>query len=73
MKLMLLPPPYENMSDRCQHTHCRGATNQDMSTRDHSPTTSKPLRRSGVVEAGSLAVQLHVLRIDTRTVHLVPS
>lgn len=38
-----------------------------MSTRHNSSAAIEPLRGTGVVEGGSLAVQLHVPRVDTRT------
>lgn len=49
-----------------------GATDQDMSTWDDCSATGKPFRGPRVVEARSLAVQLHVSWIDSRPVHLRP-
>jgi len=42
---------------------------QDVSARYHSTTATKPLGRPGIVEGRSLAVELHVLRIDARSVN----
>jgi hypothetical protein len=40
---------------------------KNMCTRNDSSASVEPFRWAGVVEGGSLAVQLHVPRVDTRT------
>lgn len=45
------------------------ATTEDMGTGDNCTTASQPLRWSRVVECSSLAIQLHVPRVNTRTVY----
>lgn len=43
------------------------SSSEDMCARHYSSSSIKPFRRSRVVEGGSLAVQLHVPRVDTWT------
>lgn len=45
-----------------------GATTEDVGDWDDRTTATEPLRGPGVVEGRSLAVELHVLGVDTGTV-----
>ena len=71
MKLMLLPPPWIEMS---VSKFCRipepSHAYQDMCTRNNSTTAGKPFGRSRVIEACSLAIKLHVPWVDAWTVDL---
>lgn len=46
-----------------------GATTKDIGARNNSSATSQPFRWPGVVKGGSLAIKLHIARVDTRPEH----
>lgn len=57
---------------RCTSVHHEvdtGASTEDMGTGDNGTSATEPFRGPGVVEGSCLAVELHVLRVDARTIH----
>ena len=57
---------------RCTSVHHEvdaGASAEDVGTRDNGTSATEPFRGPGVVEGSCLAVELHVLGVNTRTVY----
>lgn len=58
---------YEHSKTSTHHEIDRGSSTKDVRARHDGLPTSQPFRGPRFIESGSLGVQLHVPRVDTRT------